>query len=98
MNTTVVNTALAGLFIALIFGAQALSHGPDDIEAARDMATSKRDAIKEARKQAEEFQRLKAHTEAIAWSKCKEIHGHTAQVYEIRGTGDFVCRRLPGVL
>lgn len=98
MNTTAANVGLVALFVGVFFAAQALSTGPDDIDAARDMAASSRDAVKEARRQAEEFKRIKAHTEAIAWSKCKAIHGHTAQVYEVRGTGDFVCRRLPGVM
>lgn len=84
--------------LVLFFGAQALSTGPDDIDAARDMAASKRDAVNEARRQAEDFKRIKAHTEAMAWSKCKDLYGHAAQVYEIRGTADFVCRRLPGVM
>lgn len=98
MNTTAANLGLVALFVGVFFAAQALSTGPDDIDAARDMAASSRDAVNEARRQSEEFKRIKAHTEAMAWSKCTELHGNAAQVYEIRGTGDFVCRRLVGVL
>lgn len=85
-------------FVLFFYGAHGLVTGPDDIDAARDMAASKRDSIKEARRQAEEFKRIKAHTEAIAWSKYKAIHGNAAQVYEVRGEEYFVCRRLVGVL
>jgi len=96
--TTTANLALVPAFVALFFAAQAVSTGPDDIDAARDMAASTRDAITTARQQADEFKRIKAHTEAIAWSKCKEFHGNAAQVYEVRGESYFVCRRLVGVL
>lgn len=95
---TLLSLGLLAAFLLVFFGAQALATGPDDIDAARDMVASSRDAVKDARRQAEEFKRIKAHTEAIAWGKCKDLYGHAAQVYEIRGTGDFVCRRLVGVL
>lgn len=95
---TLLSLSLLLAFLLVFFGAQALATGPDDIEAARDMAAAHEDAIAAAKAEQREFLRIKAHTERMAWLRCKEIHGDYAQVLAIKGTGDYVCRPLVGVL
>lgn len=81
--------ALAVGLVALFFGAQALSTGPDDIDAARAAAAAERDAIA--------AHRVVLKTERAAWEACREVYGNLAQVTERPG-GEFGCRPLVGVL
>lgn len=90
MNT-LRNTMGALAFIALFFGAIAITAGePSDVEALADMAMAHDDAVIEARINAMSV----SENERRAWSICKAMHAERAQVYVLADTGEFVCRRI----
>ena len=89
------STAAALAFIALFFGAIAITEGqPSDIEALADAAMSLDDAVAEARIEA----MSQSETERRAWVICKGWHTERAQVLRVADTGELVCRRVEVVL
>lgn len=92
MNT-LRNTMGALAFASLFFGAIACT-GPSDVEALADMAMSHDDAVIEARLAAMSL----GENEAIAWRVCKGLHAERAQVFQLRDSGEYVCRRIGGDL
>lgn len=90
---TLLSIGLGLAFLLVFFGAQALSRGPDDIEAARDSAQ----ALRDARQQAQAAAAVQERTERAAWQACREVYGELAQPTERPG-GEFGCQRLAGVL
>ena len=89
------STAAALAFIALFFGAIALTAGePSDIEAMADMAMAHDDAVIDARLRV----MSRSENEARAWTICKSLHAERARVLQLADTGEFVCRRVEAVL
>lgn len=89
------NTASALALMVFLFGAWAIAEGqPSDVEALADMAMTYDDAIAEARLAAMSL----AENEAIAWRVCKGLHAERAQVFQLRDSGEYVCRRMGGDL
>lgn len=89
------NTMGALAFATLIFGAIAITAGePSDIEALADMAMSHDDAITESRLAAMSL----ADNERLAWKVCKGLHAERAQVFQMRDSGEYVCRRAGSAL
>lgn len=84
------NTLGALAFIALFFGAIAITEGqPSDIDALADAAMAHDDAVAEARIEA----MSQSEAERRAWTICKGWHAERAQVLRVADTGELVCRR-----
>lgn len=87
------NTMGALAAITVFFGAIAMT-GPSDIEALVDMGKAHDDSITEARLAAMSL----AENERLAWKVCKGLHAERARVFQLRDSGEFVCRRAGGAL
>ena len=93
--TTLRNTIGALGFMALFFGAIAITAGePSDVEALADTAMSLDDAVIEARINA----MSQTENERRAWAVCRGWHAERAVILQLEDSGEYVCHRSGGAL
>ena len=90
--STLCNTLGALAFLVLFFAAQAMTG--DDVRDAIATAQSHDDAVIEARLAAMSL----SDNERLARRICNGLHAERALVYQLRESGEYVCRRAGGAL